>query len=172
MSKKSSKRKYTDGELEDALDGVRSGHYKNSSATYAISRKDLDHRLKGILDCHASHESQQILSPNEERVLVKSITELTRTGFPMTPQLAREIAESMRQKRLQSKDGPRICFVPISKDWIMRFKSRHPDIEGVWARKIDAKRHNACNLDTLKRWFGALEESLNRRHVAGDMYNA
>ena len=168
------KRKYTEEELDDAVQAIRCGAYAGSTAASrdtGIPRQTLDTRLKGAMSAHDSHRIQQILTHNEERILVRRITELTRTGFPMTPLLAREVAEKIREERLQLKEGPRVQFAPISKDWVVRFKKRHADIDGVWARPIDLERHNACTIDALKKWANALEETLSKGYQPEDIYN-
>ena len=153
---------------------VIDGHYSNTSvATRAtkIPRMTIENRLKGSNDQRSSHRNQQALTQNEEATLVHRIKRLTRSGFPISPQLARQMAGSIRSQRLQLKAGPLVYHAPISSSWVHRFKGRNPEIGGVWSRQIDAKRHSACNLASLTRWFDALEDTLIKGYEPRDIYN-
>lgn len=114
----------------------------------------------------------QILSSAEEKTLVRWITHLTSTGFPASPSLVVAIAEEIRKNRYQVARLPPSYPRPIGKSWLDRFRARHPDIQGVWTRKIDGARHKAVSMETVKTWFEAVTElCLQHQYTPDRIYN-
>ncbi len=67
-----------------------------------------------------SHELAQLLTIPEEKALVKCITQLTASTFPVTHNLLHEMAEEIRQHQLYSINKSSIQYViyePISQQW-------------------------------------------------------
>lgn len=79
----------------------------------------------------SAHESMQILSTDEEKTLVRWITDLSHTGFPTSPALAVAMAEAIRRGRFQLSRTPPSYPRPIGKSWLDRFRKRHPEIQGA-----------------------------------------
>ena len=94
---------------------------------------------------------------------------LFRRAFPA---LAIEMAEEVRRNRFQLSRTPPSYLRPIGKNWLDRFKKRHPEVKGVWTRKIEGARHNAMNVETVKTWFEAVTELCLQHHYTPDhIYN-
>jgi len=114
----------------------------------------------------------QILSKPEERTLIRWITHLTNTGFPASPALVREMAEEIRHSRLKLSSTSNQTLRPIGSDWLLRFRRRHTEIQGVWARRMDGLRHKATNVATAKIWFEAVTElHLQHQYPPDRQYN-
>jgi hypothetical protein len=128
------------------------------SSSSLIVAETVQRHVFGGLSRSSAHENQQILSVAEEKTLVRWITRLTTTGFPASPALVVEMAEEIRVGRLHLGKGESIYLRAISEHWIDRFRIRNPDIQGVWIRQIDNNRHNATNMEVVKRWFDAVTE--------------
>ncbi|KYG44865.1 hypothetical protein M433DRAFT_155121, partial [Acidomyces richmondensis BFW] len=45
---------------------------------------------------------------------------------------------------------------PIGKHWLDRFRTRYPEIQGVWTRQIESARYTALNTATVQGWFDAV----------------
>jgi hypothetical protein len=119
-----------------------------------------------------AHEHMQVLSNAEETTLVRWITHLTVTGFPASPSLAIAIAEEIWKNRYQVARLPPSYPRPIGKNWLDRFRARHPDIQGIWTRKIDGARHKAISVETVKTWFDAVTElRLQHKYTPERIYN-
>ncbi|KYG40317.1 hypothetical protein M433DRAFT_160601, partial [Acidomyces richmondensis BFW] len=58
------------------------------------------------------------------------------------------MAEEVRRSRFQLSQSPPLSLRPIGEHWIDRFRTRHPEIQGIWTRQIESARHNAINADT------------------------
>jgi hypothetical protein len=85
-------------------------------------------------DVNRAYKAEQILSPAEEKTLARWITRLTRTRFPASPVLAIEIAEEIRRGRIQLSRASALTPPLIGQKWLRRFKTRMPDIAGIWTR--------------------------------------
>ena len=109
---------------------------------------------------------------SEEKTLVRWITHLTRTGFPASPALAIQMAEEIRRNRYRLSKTPPSSQRPIGKSWLDRFRPRHPEIQGAWARKIEGVRYKAMNFNAIKTWFDAVTELCVQHGYAPDhIYN-
>ena len=125
---------------------------------FSIPRQTLHGRISGRFSHSTSHETMQHLSKPEERTLVRWITHLTNTGFLASPALVVKMAEEIRTHRYPLSKTPPSFLRPMSKNWIGRFRMRHPDIRGIWAREIEGARHKAMRVETVNTWFEAVEE--------------
>ena len=103
-----------------------------------------------------AYEYMQILSKAEERTLVRWITHLTSAEFPASPALAIGWRKKSAVTGSSFRRNTPSYLRPIGKNWLDRFKKRHPEVQGVWARKIEGAGHNAMNVETVKTWFEAV----------------
>lgn len=134
------KRALNESTIQDALTAFSEGHFNSLSACgrrYSIPQPTLFYRLHGRNSRSTAHEKMQNLSPAEEDTLVQWITRLTRTGYPISPALTLEMAEEIRQSRVALSTTPLGYVTHISRRWLSRFYSQHPEIEGVYAQQID-----------------------------------
>ena len=141
---------------------------------YCLPETTLRRRLQGIQSRSMAHEYLQSLSPIEERTLVKWISHLTRAGYPIAPSLAYDMAENIRSQRFQlsnrRKSDPPLR--PLGKNWLDKFKSRHLEIQGVWARKIENARHKAVTKEAITSWFEAVTSlMLQHQYPPSRIYN-
>ena len=160
--------------IHKAISDFKLGVYPSLRAAaiaFSIPIQTLRDRMKGVTSRSAAHEYRQALSPAEEDTLFKWITHLTRTGYPISPMLAQQIAEEIRCQRYQlSKHPP--SQRPLGQQWLIKFKSRHPLIQGVWTRKIANSRHKAMSSETVKSWFEAVTSlSIEHQYPPERRYN-
>jgi hypothetical protein len=66
------------------------------------------------------------------------------------------MAGEIRRDRFPLSRDPPSYPHPIGKSCLDRFRVRHPEMQGVWARKIGGARHKAVNVETVKTWFEAV----------------
>jgi hypothetical protein len=147
--------------IQKAIVAYRTGVYSSVRAVavaFAVPVQTLRDRAKGIQSRSMANEHNQSLSPAEERTLVKWISHLTRAGYPIAPSLAYDIAENIRSQRYQlstrRKSDPPLR--PLGVNWLNKFKSRYPEIQSVWARKIENARHKAVTKEAVTSWFEAV----------------
>ena len=82
------------------------------------------------------------------------------------------MAEEVRRNRFQLTHSIISYPRPIGKSWLDRFRTRHPEIKGVWTRKIEGARHKALSLEVVKMWFEAVTElRLEQQYAPDQIYN-
>lgn len=152
---------YSKTYIPNAIKTLRSGNFtsiRGCAAAFCVPHQTLQHRISGRLSRSHAHEHRQILSSAEEKTLIRWITQLTNTDFLISSALGVQMAEEVRRNRFPLSRDPPSCPRPIGKSWLDRFRVRHPEIQGVWARKIEGARHKAMNVETVKTWFEAVTE--------------
>jgi len=153
------KRASHDSLVNTALSAFEAGEFSSIRAcarAFGVAKTTLRDRLSGTSSSSSSHEIMQNLSTAEEETLARWITRLTRTGYPASPALALEMAEEIRRTRKSLSTTPSSYPTPISRQWLFRFRARHPEISGIWARQIDHARYSAVNVEGIEQWFSAV----------------
>ncbi|EIW68903.1 hypothetical protein TREMEDRAFT_22436, partial [Tremella mesenterica DSM 1558] len=60
----------------------------------------------------------------------------------------------------------------LGKNWLDKFKKRHPGVKTAWSRQIDAARINGCARPYLETWFKDMSGILNEnQYLPCDIYN-
>jgi len=158
-----------------AITAYQTGEYtsiRKCATAFGVAFTTLQNRLSGRPSRRTGHQHRQILSPTEERTLVRWITHVTNGGFLVSPAFAVEMAEEVRHGRYQISSVPPSYERPIGKRWLDRFRTRHPEIKSVWTRKIERARYTAVSLDTVKTWFEAVTETrLQHQYQLEHVYN-
>lgn len=99
VRQKSTKAAKLDTQLLEAIKGVLSGKFKSlyaAAKALGLNRVTVARCIAGHLSCIQARQIQQILSPEQESVLLKWIKQLTIGGYTPGHQLLREIAEEIR----------------------------------------------------------------------------
>ena len=151
--------------IQKAIAAYKSGTYSSkraAAAAFSIPKDTFRRRLQGTKSRSMANEHNQSLSTAEERTLLKWISHLTRAGYPIAPSLAHDMAENIRSQRFQlsSRCTSNPPLRPLGVNWLNKFKSRHPEIQGVWARKIENARHKAVTKEAVTSWFEAVQTKM------------
>lgn len=166
---------YCESHMLEAISAYQAGSYSSiqkCAAAFSVPHQTLQHRISGRTSRSCAHEHRQILSNAEEKTLVRWITRLTSTGYPVPPALGVQMAEEIRRNRFPLSGEPRSYPRRIGKSWLDRFRVRHADIQGVWARKLEGARYKSMSVETVKTWFEAVTELCLQHQYASDcIYN-
>jgi hypothetical protein len=100
-----------------AYQGKEYNSVRAAALAFSVPASTLRARLAGRISRSQAHESTQILSIVEEQTLVRWISRLCRTGFPISPKLLTEMAEEIRQSRFQLSQSPPSALRPIGEQW-------------------------------------------------------
>ena len=131
--------------IDQAIDSVESAELRSIRATalaYGVERTTLTRRLDGGLPRNKGHSSQQLLSPEQEDILVTWILEKERLGHPPTHQRIREYATKISGYSGQGSY--------IGKNWVTRFITRNPEVRTKIGRKIDYQRVEGTQPEVLE----------------------
>lgn len=100
---------YSEAIIQKEISALRNNEYwsiRKAAIAFNVPNTTLQGRISGRTSRSTAHESEQVLSPAEEKTLARWITRLTCTKFPVSPALALEMAEEIRRGRVQlSKAG-------------------------------------------------------------------
>ena len=132
--------------IAEAIADLRTQNCPNIAATakkYGVARTTLSDRFKGksstIEDVNSSIRQQ--LTNAQEEVLIDYVNKLSNRGFPPTPQILKNIAESIAKTTLGS-------------NWIARFCKRHrTELASIYLHTIDHKRKLADNSQHFQHFF-------------------
>ena len=106
-----------------------------------------------------AHASQQLLSPEAERVLVNWIVFLSDTSHPLNKQTLRKKAEAL-------------CGKKPSESWIRGFLGRNPEIRLGRPSGLDPKRAQAFNKPTIRKHFHRLHQLIQKHSIpVENIYN-
>ena len=106
-----------------------------------------------------AHKSQQLLSPEQENVLVDWIIHFSRHGHPLSKCTFRKVARDL-------------CGKKPSWQWIPFFLARHPTLKLGKPTGLDPKRGQAFNRTIVVCHFDLLEKFLNKKGIPWEnVYN-
>ena len=132
--------------IEAAIKDLRSQKRTNFAATakrWDVERTTLARRYRGetgTKEDAASYTFRQ-LTDIQENALITYVNKLNDRGFPPTPQILKNIAES-------------ITHTSLGRNWTARFcKRHHTRLASVYLRTIDHKRKIADNSKYFQHFF-------------------
>jgi hypothetical protein len=134
--------------LQQALNDLHTQKFKSIRAAakaYDVPRSTLGTRFNGTPTRRVARVSQQLLSTEQEELLVQWILDLEKQGHPVTHPQVREMAELVSEL----SGGPDIVGV----NWVARFIHRHPQIRTKVGVKIDHKRVDNTTPEAIEAWF-------------------
>ena len=90
-------------QLSEAVLGVKTGKFKSAYAAakaLGLRPETVRRRISGLQKPHTeAHQSQQLLSKNQEQTLLKWIKGLTLSGYAPSHRILREVAEEVRSNK-------------------------------------------------------------------------
>jgi Tc5 transposase DNA-binding domain len=132
--------------IEAAIADLRSQKHTNFAATakkWNLERTTLAKRFRGetgTIQEAVSYVRKQ-LTDTQEEALITYVNKLNDRGFPPTPQILKNIAESIGQTHL-------------GRNWAARFcKRHHTRLASIYLRTIDHKRKIADNSHYFQHFF-------------------
>jgi hypothetical protein len=102
VKRRSIKAQELDLRLSEAVEGVKTRKFKSA---YAVAKvlglcpNTVIDRINGSSTCVEVHQKQQLLSKNQEIILLKWIKELTTSGYAPSHCILREVAEEVQSNR-------------------------------------------------------------------------
>ncbi len=143
--------RYTEEQLQAALTAVENGMPKSRAAKeFHILRKTIHDRINGATTRKQRYIDQQILSDEQESLLVQWTHVQAKTGCAPSHRLLRKVATKILQASGIDK--------PISQTWSTRFLRRHPELKTLQGKQIDTKRVKGVQPNKIKSFFEILNE--------------
>jgi hypothetical protein len=167
--------------IQAALESLRNKEFSSIYAAadhHEVSKKTLGRRILDGKSQAQAFESKQILTNAEESTLVRWLCHCAKSGSFISPALFKELAQLLRLRRVRHASSanpllsPPSYLRPIGHEWIYRFIQRHPIIDSIYARQMDAARYNGASFEVVKRWFDAVAEKFQeRQYELGNIWN-
>ena len=116
----------------------------------------LHHHAHGRRSKEDKAQSQQYLTPFEEKALIKFLLQMSNLGSPIRIKFLPLLAFSVARQRLYNNRA----IKPPGKNWARAFEKRHPELRSRRMRAIDWNRHENNIYDKIKHWFEVIEKVL------------
>ena len=132
-----------------------------TARTYKVERSTLSRRFREVSQTHAEKcQNQQFLDPDEEKVLVQYINQLTTRGVPPTPAMVANFASNLKGETL-------------GKNWSHRFCKRWANVlESRYLKGYDAARQKADRKDSLEQYFALVKQKIQEYDIQDqNIYN-
>jgi hypothetical protein len=120
----------------------------STAKRHGVARKTLADRFNGKSSTiqEANSNARREFTDAQEEALIEYINKLTDRGFPPTPQILKNIAESIAKRQLGI-------------NWVARFCRRHRNrIASVYLRAIDHKRKLADNSEHFQHFYDTVSK--------------
>jgi hypothetical protein len=112
-------------------------------------------------------QSQQYLSPPEEKALVDFILRMSAVGTPIRVKYIPALAFCIARRRATNRPTE-----PPKKNWPQAFRRRHPQIKSRNNKPMPWERHDDSIYDKVVHWFDVIKEELCRPDVLPEnVYN-
>jgi hypothetical protein len=109
----------------------------------------LIHRNHGRRSREEQAQSQQYLTRDEEKALIRFLLLMSNLRQPVRIKFISSLAFSLARQRF-TKHKP---IKPPGKNWPRAFEKRHPELKARRVRSIDWKRHENNIHEKVVEWF-------------------
>jgi hypothetical protein len=136
-------------------------NYSAVSKKFQVDRTTLSRRHRAVTHSAAiEQQNRQLLSPIQERTLIRHLNTLTERGLPPTPAIVRNLAAELAQKEPGS-------------NWSSRFVRRHQnDLTSRYLVPLDSDRFNAESNREFIYWFEGLQHKIEQYSILPEnIYN-
>lgn len=155
--KKCERFKYSEGQMETAIEAVRSRRLKLNQAAreYNIPKGTLSKKVRGLTIEGRRMGPVPVLTKQEEKTLEDWIVGKAKIGFPMHIDYVKEVMKDTDRENPFKDDRP-------GDKWCKLFLKRHPLITQRNAEVIS--RGKACLTEaSIRKWFQELEDYLKQK---------
>ena len=141
-------------DIKEGLRLLQSGEektLKGAARAAGVSYSTLRGRLRGATTRSKARQEQQLISPEQEKVLEEYCLKLDSWGFPLKVSYLRSYAKAFLNNEKNSKLGDH---------WVTRFLKRHPDLKSAFIKRIDKQRRDGQDPAALKTFYTKVKEHL------------
>jgi Tc5 transposase DNA-binding domain len=142
---------YSEKDIQEAMKACSKSNLSRISAAaaarkYHIPPATLGARMRGQKSRKVAHNSQKLLTPSQEDVLVRYCQNMGWRGEPVGLADIRAMVKEITQQY-------------VGLNWVERFVDRHPELRTRWAKKGESKRGKALNRFNKESYFTALAKA-------------
>lgn len=126
-----------------------------------VPRSTLHARAHGRRSMEAKAQSQQYLTPSEEKAMVDFVLQMSDLGIPVRIKYIPSIAFTVARGRPEP-DRP---LKPPGKNWAKALERRHPRLKAKKVKALTWDRHERNIFPKMTHWFEEIGKVLKRRDV-------
>ncbi len=139
--------------------------YRARAEYYKVLRSTLHDRAHGIRSKEQKAQSQQYLTPCEEKAIINFVMHMAEFGQCVRIKYIPSFAFSVARQRLTNKPPK-----PPGKNWARVFEKRHLELKAKRMRALEWDRYNIY--DKVVHWFEVISKVLRLSAVAPEnVYN-
>ena len=135
--------------LQQAIKAMKEGRFssqRRAAEAYGVHYSTLRRRLKGSTSRQKAHIKQQLLSPADEKAIVRWIVRMEEFGFPPRVSHVKEAISLL-------KGGTGEYTDKIGRNYLTRFLDRHPDLVAKLSSSFDKRHMKASQPETIRKHF-------------------
>ncbi|KAM0703871.1 hypothetical protein Q7P35_008876 [Cladosporium inversicolor] len=133
-----------------------------------VPRSTLHDRARGQRSIEAKAQSQQYLTPYEERAMIDFILQMSALGTPVRIKYISSIAFTVARGRPEH-DRPQ---KPPGKNWAKALEKRHPELKAKRVKALDWDRHEKNIYPKIEDWFELIGKVLEGPDILSEnVYN-
>jgi hypothetical protein len=127
----------------------------------------LHHRARGRRLRKEKDQSQQYLTPSEEKAVVKFLLQMSDLRQPVRIKYIPSLAFSVARQRSTDKQPK-----TLGKNWVRSFSRRHPALKARKIQALDWNRHPNNIYDKITDWFEVIGKALQDPAIRSEnIYN-
>jgi len=124
----------------------RHSSIRSAAAAYRIPYETVRNRLRGTKTRQESHRSQQLLTVEEEKAIVRLCLTLDDWGHPLKLPMIKEFATALLSESPEKRQE-------VGQRWVNRFLGRNPEVVSKYSQRLDRQRATASDPAILKDFF-------------------
>ena len=131
-------------------------------------------RLRGAKARKLAHVHQQLLTPAEERAIVRWIVQLEEFGFPPRVRHVKEAIVLLKHPELGLEEEAIEGYFEgaIGKKYLTRFLNRHPDLVSKLSSNFDKRCIKQSDPGVIQRHFARVQQMQKKYSITeGNTYN-
>jgi hypothetical protein len=133
-----------------------------------VPRSTLHDRAQGQRSIEAKAQSQQYLTPYEEKAMIDFILQMSALGTPVRIKYISSIAFTVASGRPEH-DRPQ---KPPGKNWAKALEKRHPELKAKRVKALDWDRHEKNIYPKIEDWFELIGNVLEGPDIVSEnVYN-
>ena len=160
---RSSKISQKETQLQKAIAAHHRKQYKSlrkCADAFSVPYSTLRDRINGgRVARDVAHTEQMLLSPQQEKSVVKWIANLDNSGFPPRVDMVHTLCRQLMERQDPTK------LPHIGKKFITRFLNRHPELVTKFSTQVNKQRALAFDSTVIRRCYDRLKPVMQRRNI-------
>jgi len=148
--------------IKKACDGVQQGRFasiRKAAEAYGVHYSTVRRRLKGAKLRKFAHTHQELLTPAEEKSIVRWIVQLKEFGFPPRVNHVKEAIVLLKHPELGLEEKAMEAYFDkmLNRNYLTHFLDRHPNLVSKLSSNFDKGRIKQSDPGVIQRHFSKVQ---------------